>query len=312
MKQGYTKWREMLEEADLDAVCIATPHDLHYEQTMAALERGLHVLVDKPIALTSAQAWDVVRTAQAANRVVTHVVGPRLNGNWRSAKKAIQEGAIGKLRQIGVTTFSYRRFQWQEPSQEEQERIDGLFLPAFARMGVPEALYPDVRNPEDWRRHPERIGGGVIANNGLHSLDLGLWLGGSPPAEVFAFAETAGLGVEVCVTAQARLANGVLVSVVSADIPANPAIPKFLIGDEGAIAPGEKGAMVLTLPSGTTKLDPEETITIETAFVNAVLDGAPDPSPARDGAIDVAFLEAMYTSIRECRVVTANVPQEYA
>src|SRR5438034_6458493 len=64
--EAYTDWREMLNEAALDAVVVSTPHHLHVEPTIAALECGLHVLVEKPIALTSKDAWAMVNAAEKA------------------------------------------------------------------------------------------------------------------------------------------------------------------------------------------------------------------------------------------------------
>src|SRR5687768_2779234 len=57
IKHAYTDWRQMLEAVHLDAVVVSTPHNAHVEPTLAALEHGLHVLVDKPMALTSHEAW---------------------------------------------------------------------------------------------------------------------------------------------------------------------------------------------------------------------------------------------------------------
>jgi len=56
----YTDWREMLDQAELDAVIVSTPHHYHAEPAIAALERGLHVSVEKPMALTSKDAWAMV------------------------------------------------------------------------------------------------------------------------------------------------------------------------------------------------------------------------------------------------------------
>ena len=50
---AYPDWQKMLEQTMLDAVVICTPNNMHAESTIAALERGLHVLVEKPMALTS-------------------------------------------------------------------------------------------------------------------------------------------------------------------------------------------------------------------------------------------------------------------
>src|SRR5258708_18011092 len=67
---AYTDWREMLDRETLDAVIVCTPHNAHLEPTVAALERGLHVLVEKPIALMARDAWAMIQAAERANRVL--------------------------------------------------------------------------------------------------------------------------------------------------------------------------------------------------------------------------------------------------
>lgn len=60
--EAYTDWQAMLDRAALDAVVVSTPHHLHTQPTLAALQRGLHVLVEKPMALRSEDAFiDAVR-----------------------------------------------------------------------------------------------------------------------------------------------------------------------------------------------------------------------------------------------------------
>src|SRR5438445_192733 len=61
--RAYTDWREMLDREMLDAVIVCTPHNAHLEPTVAALERGLHVLVEKPIAVTTRDAGAMIRAA---------------------------------------------------------------------------------------------------------------------------------------------------------------------------------------------------------------------------------------------------------
>src|SRR3712207_1350297 len=61
--EAYTEWREMLEKSALDAVVVCTPPNAHAEPTLAALERGLHVFVEKPIAATSVDAQRMVEAA---------------------------------------------------------------------------------------------------------------------------------------------------------------------------------------------------------------------------------------------------------
>src|SRR6185295_11043661 len=64
--QVYSDYREMIAHGDLNAVIVATPDDLHYEITLHALGAGLHVLCEKPLALTAQQAWEMYEKAEAA------------------------------------------------------------------------------------------------------------------------------------------------------------------------------------------------------------------------------------------------------
>lgn len=63
-KSIYTDYNRMLNELDLEAIIVCTPHVLHYEHVMAGLKRGLHVFVEKPMALSISQAEEIRDTAE--------------------------------------------------------------------------------------------------------------------------------------------------------------------------------------------------------------------------------------------------------
>jgi predicted dehydrogenase len=94
--QIYAAYQEMLEAGSLDAVVVATPDDLHYPVTMAALDAGLHVLCEKPLALNADDARAMYEKAEAAG--VRHMV----NFTWRwlpefqHLRHLIQEGYLGR------------------------------------------------------------------------------------------------------------------------------------------------------------------------------------------------------------------------
>jgi predicted dehydrogenase len=92
----YTDYQEMLSKAKLDAVVIATPDDLHYAMTMAALDAGLHVLCEKPLALTRQQAEAMA--AKAAATGVKHMTffSFRWTPLYRYLHQLIQAGYVGR------------------------------------------------------------------------------------------------------------------------------------------------------------------------------------------------------------------------
>ena len=84
----YTDYRVMIEEGKLDAIVIATPDDLHYPMTMAALDAGLHVLCEKPLALTVTQASEMAEKANVTGlkvqQVIQAIIRSHKQGRWIS------------------------------------------------------------------------------------------------------------------------------------------------------------------------------------------------------------------------------------
>jgi predicted dehydrogenase len=296
----YTDWRAMLDAEELDAVVVSTPHHYHAEPALGALERGLHVLVDKPMALTSQEAWRMVDAAKRAGRVLMVTYAPRAEGVWLSLKCQLDAGIIGPIRQIACSTTTYRRWFWQGDSIPPE-----AMEVARSVLDVPDAFYEGWR---EWHADPEQMGGGTFADIGVYDLDRVLWLAGAPATEVVAFTDNAGLPVPCFINAQARLANGVLLSLNFADGPPQPALggqrQLMIVGDDGVIADDAEGTFWLHKGEERSKLavDQPDT-TMAQAFVAAVLDGQPVLSPAYQGANVVDVMEAIARSVAERRIV---------
>jgi predicted dehydrogenase len=92
----FTDYRAMLEKGGLEAVVIAAPDDLHYPITLEALNAGLHILCEKPMALTAEQGREMLARAEAAR--VKHMIFFTLRGSpWhRYLRELIEEGYIGR------------------------------------------------------------------------------------------------------------------------------------------------------------------------------------------------------------------------
>ncbi len=93
----YSDYREMIASAGLDAVVIGTPDDLHYPMTMAALDAGLHVLCEKPIAMNAGQARAMYERAEEKNLRHMAYFTWRMMPHYHFVYDLIQQGAIGKL-----------------------------------------------------------------------------------------------------------------------------------------------------------------------------------------------------------------------
>ncbi len=96
--RGYTDWREMLDRELLDAVSIVTPDHLHREQTLAALERGLHVLVEKPLDVTVPGGEEMIRAANVRERLLQVDFHKRYDPWHLELKRKLDRGELGALR----------------------------------------------------------------------------------------------------------------------------------------------------------------------------------------------------------------------
>ena len=136
VEEGYTDWREMIEKSDLDAVAICTPHDLHAEQSIAALNRGLHVLVEKPMTITGEEARALLEAEKSSGRVLMVSYDDRFSAKWRTAKRAIEDGIIGQLRQVNLSLTIYRRYLW------EDKTVPDSFKQAVVKIsGMPDEFF---------------------------------------------------------------------------------------------------------------------------------------------------------------------------
>lgn len=146
----YTSYREMLDEcSDLDAVIIATPNNVHRNQAVAAAKAGVHVVVEKPLAPTNKEAWEIVEACRD-NEVKLMVGCDRrfwTHNQW--AKELIEEGVIGQV------------------------------LMARASLHEHWYLYQNHVAKTDFRLRAEVSGGAALSDTGAHAIDLLTWLVGS-------------------------------------------------------------------------------------------------------------------------------------
>lgn len=301
---GYTDWRVMLARSDLDAVVISTPHDLHAVQAIAALEKGLHVLVEKPMALTQADAQQMITAAERVNRVLMVGYDRRFEGLWHAVKQYLTDQAIGQIRQINLQFAVHRRWYW------DQKRIPEAFVNGIKQaLDWPDEFVEDFRRGLDWHASPQESGGGMFSNSGTHFVDLLLWLAGAPPLEIVAFSNSLGMPAECLLNIQARLANGVLVSLTSADVPAGG------VGGQGQLTViGETGILTHNFAKPTEvwlQRDDKTELVQATAsdlapaeaFVATITKGVPNLCPPQEAIHAVAFTQNAYRSAAERRII---------
>ena len=147
--ESATDWREVIARDDIDVVDIVTPGDSHAEIAIAALEAGKHVLCEKPLANTVAEAEAM---AEAAERAAARGVRAMVGFTYRRVpavtflRNLISEGAVGTVNQVRA---SYRQ--------------DWLV---------------DTDMPLAWRLQKEHAGSGALGDIGAHAIDLAQFVTG--------------------------------------------------------------------------------------------------------------------------------------
>jgi predicted dehydrogenase len=189
---------------DLDAVLVSTPHHLHYEHARAALDRGLHVMCEKPMTLDPHQAWELVTAANQQDVVLLVPYGWNYTDFIVRAKELIDDGAIGDVEFVAGTMAS--------PTKEffaGQGGVPSQWTPTLAA--------PDMRTWQDARR-----GGGYAHGQLTHVVSLALWLTGLRAQQVSGVVSTPNSGVDMYNSANVTFTNGALGSLAgAATLPAD-------------------------------------------------------------------------------------------
>lgn len=150
--QVYTHYRDMLARAELDAVSICTPNYLHAPMAIGSLQAGAHVLVEKPMALTSASARAMQEAARQSGRQLFVGMNNRFRDDTRALKLMVANGALGRV-------YSAKA--------------------GWLRRRGSEGM-------STWFTSKAQAGGGPLWDIGLVMLDLALWMLDFPEAEAVA------------------------------------------------------------------------------------------------------------------------------
>jgi 1,5-anhydro-D-fructose reductase (1,5-anhydro-D-mannitol-forming) len=274
---AYDDYRALLDDPSVDAVYIATPNALHAEQVAAAAEAGKHVLCDKPLATTVADAERAVAACRAAGVRLGVTFQTRRHEGMAEIRALLAEGGIGAVRLVQVE------------------------------------LGPGRKLPQGWRTDPSLAGVGVMHNLGVHAYDLLRYLLGAEVAEATAVVDVEpGFEVDTLALALLRFDDGTLAYVNANQSLPHPRQDLSIHGTEGTVLgrdvtrPHLRGSITVTGPDGTE----ERAVSSAGAFTRTIGDFAgavlagTDPSPSGvDGLRSVELVDALARSVRERRTI---------
>lgn len=157
----YDDIEDLLASETLDALLVCTPNHLHEPHILAGLSAGLHVLCEKPLALSAPSAQRLIRAAERSGKVLMVGMNHRYRPDAQTLRSFVHSGELGELDSIRAAWYVAR--------------------PARAPLG--------------WRQRRDESGGGVMFDLGLTMVDLALWIAGNAvPARVSASLAPAGRG----------------------------------------------------------------------------------------------------------------------
>ena len=238
----YEDYRQMLHQSGIDAVSICTPSGLHSEMTITAAEAGIHVLCEKPMAITVPQIDAMIAAAEKADIKLEVIFQRRTYETTQRVRKAVQAGILGQMT-LGDAYLKYYRS-------------------------------PDYYKSADWRATWELDGGGALMNQGVHGIDVLAWVMGDVES-VYAKAEAKVRDIVVEDTCVALItfkngAYGVIEGTTSSNPGENTAF--HFHGENGTIILDDNGIQkwaVVEAAGDRAVNDPDQCVTREALSATA-------------------------------------------
>jgi len=280
--RAYGGWDEMLADPAVELVVIALPHHLHRDAAVAAAAAGKHVLVEKPMAVTVAEADAMIEAAAAAGVILTVHQQRRWEEDLQQILRMVRAGEVGKLWRIQVTRCHAGRYR---TAGEESPHTGAEFLP--------------------WA-HEKASGGGISSVVGPHPADALLQLAHEPVKSVAGQVHMQpGEDVDDFVGAEVIFESGLQGRLEVYRQPGVPP-PRFVVyGSEGTIVGADSTSVVVHRFDGTKtvvdglsrpgRLGKE----VYDGLYDAIRNGTPPPVTAAEGRAVVEVLELALRSAEE-------------
>ncbi|HEX5826891.1 MAG TPA: Gfo/Idh/MocA family oxidoreductase [Candidatus Limnocylindrales bacterium] len=273
--RAYGSYDALLADPDVDAVYIPLPNHLHPEWTAKAARAGKHVLCEKPLAMTAAEARDMAAACDAAGVLLMEAFMYRLHPSWIAVRDLVASGRIGRL--VAVDTwFSYYN---DDPA--------------------------NIRNIR-------AAGGGALYDIGCYAVNLSRMLFDAEPSRVqAAITRDAASGVDIVTSAILEFPSGVATFTCSTRMEPEQRVDVY--GTEGRIRvpipfniPPDRPTSVLVFAGGEPPVRPgveelafpaQDPYAAEAeAFAAAILDGGPVPTPPADAVANLEVIEALFAA----------------
>jgi predicted dehydrogenase len=263
---AFDDYRTMLAEVPLDGVVIVSPHTYHFIQAMDAISAGRHVLIEKPMVISTADAQALIAHAQTHQRVVSVAFPGPFTCEFQYIRDLIARGDLGEIYLISGIC-----------AQNWLVQVGGT-----------------------WRTTLSLSGGGNLYDSGAHMFNAMLYLTGLSATEVFAFVDNKDQEVDVIGTVALRFTGGALGSAAVSGATTVFEQGLYIHGTRGSVKCSiYGGSLEIWLGSNRVKypLVPE-TVSLQQNFIDCIKGRATTASPPILGLRQARLMDAIYESAR--------------
>ena len=262
----FTDFAQMLSDANPDAITIVTPHTMHFEHGMQAIESGCHVFMEKPMVTNSEDAKRLRAAVKNSGKILVIGYNTPCTPAFKWLREAIRSNKFGKL-----------------------ETVTGWQTQGWAKGTV-----------GTWRQNPALSGGGQMYDSGAHMFNSLVWSVESNVDTVFAFTDNVGTPVDINGTVNIRFSNGVLATMtIAGNCPAGGAGMYYTFENARVDIDGWNGGWV-KLFTGWGKEEPVElegeAQDPDVNFIDAILGRAEPQTSPLNGLIQSQLMDAIYES----------------
>ncbi|MCK9266017.1 Gfo/Idh/MocA family oxidoreductase [bacterium] len=295
----FLNYKELIDSGLCDAVVVATPHWVHPEISVYAFEKGLHVLCEKPIAVTVSGADEIIEAAKKSGKVFSVNYQRRLQGLTLKLKEIVESGELGEI----------HRTLCVDPWQRTQSYYDS----------------------GTWRATWVGEGGGVLCNQAPHTIDMFTHIGGMPiKIQAQARAKFHRIEVEDEVQASLEYENGAWGCYYTSTCESEGPLHMEFVGDKGKLVVRGTDVMLsknsqplreyilsadkmwdkMVVTHESVELVPDIDKTIMENFRDAILKGEKRLTPGEKGINAVEFFNACIMSAKLDKPVNIPVPRK--
>jgi predicted dehydrogenase len=269
----------------LDAVILVTPHYLHYPHIKLSLERGLHVLTEKPMVTNSAHAYDLWQTVKRTGKLLGIAFQSAYTAEFGYLALQRMAGQLGKVQIISG---------W----------LSQNWLAGTANT---------------WRQIPEQSGGGQMYDSGSHLLNAIMWIMDEPVVEVGCYLDNCDSPVDINGVAIARFQGGALASITIGGNCPGWKTEILIQTDSQVIATDQYGGKLEINIKDSKRIYPHVQQDLKQSaggtpqwnFVNAIEGREKLQCTVRNGALVSVLMDALYESARDKRLVNVKpVPND--